>query len=69
LWLAGRPDVEVILAYAEGIKRPETFLRALALARRNRKAVIFMKVGRSAVGAEAIASHTAALAGSDTVYD
>ncbi|WP_204323170.1 hypothetical protein, partial [Streptococcus pneumoniae] len=46
-----------------------TFLRALALARRNRKAVIFMKVGRSAVGAEAIASHTAALAGSDTVYD
>ncbi|WP_163452354.1 hypothetical protein, partial [Escherichia coli] len=46
LWLAGRPDVEVILAYAEGIKRPETFLRALALARRNRKAVIFMKVGR-----------------------
>ncbi len=69
LWLAGRFDVDVILAYAEGIKRPDIFLRALGLARENRKAVIFMKVGRSAVGAEAIASHTAALAGSDEIYD
>ena len=69
LWLAERPDVSVILAYAEGIKQPAIFLKALSLARRNRKAVIFMKVGRSEVGAKAAESHTAALAGSDNVYD
>jgi acyl-CoA synthetase (NDP forming) len=69
LWLAERPDVNVIMAYAEGIKRPDIFLEALSLARQNRKAVIFMKVGRSVVGAKAAESHTAALAGSDAVYD
>jgi acyl-CoA synthetase (NDP forming) len=69
LWLAERPDVSVILAYAEGITKPALFLEALRRARANRKAVIFMKVGRSDVGAEAVASHTAALAGADEVYD
>jgi acyl-CoA synthetase (NDP forming) len=34
-----------------------------------RKPVVFMKVGQSEIGAQAATSHTAALAGSDKIYD
>jgi len=69
LWLVRRPDVSVVMAYAEGIRDQDTFVAALGYARRHRKAIVFMKVGRSAIGAEAAASHTAALAGADAIYD
>ena len=59
----------VIAAYAEGIRDGEALRSALAAAAAAQKPVIFMKVGRSKVGAAAAASHTAALAGSDRVYD
>ena len=62
------PDVKVIVAYAEGMKNPERIRNALAAARTARKPVIFMKVGRTAAGAVAAASHTASLAGADAVY-
>src|SRR5262249_59863813 len=39
------------------------------LARRRRKPVICLKPGSTAEGAAAVASHTAALAGSDAVFD
>lgn len=68
-WMAGQDDVQVIMAYVEGIRDGERFRRALALARRNRKPVIMMKVGRSEIGAKAASSHTASLAGSDAIYD
>ncbi|MDQ1081361.1 CoA-binding protein [Pseudoroseomonas cervicalis] len=58
-WMAQDPDTEVIAAYAEGIRDAESFLAALELARRNRKPVVMMKVGRSAVGSAAARSHTA----------
>lgn len=66
---AEAPDVEIIVAYAEGIKDAARIKRALGKARDARKPVIFMKVGRTDVGAKAAASHTASLAGSDAVYD
>jgi acyl-CoA synthetase (NDP forming) len=44
-------------------------VEALEVARANRTPVIFMKVGRSEVGAQAASSHTASLAGEDAVYD
>lgn len=69
LWLARQPDVGVIVAHAEGIRDGATFVEALRLAHENRKPVIFMKVGGSAAGSRAAASHTAALAGADAVYD
>ncbi len=69
LWVATRSPAKVILAYVEGIKRADLFVAALREARARGKAVIIMKVGRSAVGQEAVASHTAALAGADPVYD
>ena len=69
LWLAQSEDVKVIVVYAEGIRDGTTFIRALETARRSRKPVIMLKVGRSSSGARAAASHTGALAGEDAVYD
>ena len=68
-WLADQPDVDVIVAYAEGITDRDMLLLALERARASKKPVVIMKVGTSDVGAEAVASHTASLAGADVVYD
>lgn len=68
-WMAGQPDIKVIMAYVEGVRDGDRFRRALELARVNRKPIVMMKVGRSDVGAKAASSHTASLAGSDAVYD
>jgi acyl-CoA synthetase (NDP forming) len=67
--LAERDDVHCIMAYAESIKDGPMLVEALEVARVNRTPVIFMKVGRSEVGAQAASSHTASLAGEDAVYD
>lgn len=63
------PGTRVILLYIEGARRGPALMAALAKARGAGKPVIAIKVGRSAVGAEAVASHTAALAGGDAVYE
>ena len=67
--LAVDPDIRAIVAYAEGVRDGAGLLESLSLARSMEKPVVFMKVGQSAIGAQAAASHTAALAGSDAVYD
>jgi len=69
LWLARAPEVKVIVAYAESVRNGAIFIEALETARRHRKAVVMLKVGRSSSGARAAASHTGALAGEDAVYD
>jgi len=68
-YLVRDETTRVIVAYAEGIRDGDALRSALAEAAAAHKPVIFMKVGRSQVGAAAAASHTAALAGSDRVYD
>ncbi len=68
-WLAEDPDTDVIAAYAEGIREPEGFLAALETARQAKKPVVIMKVGTSAIGADAARSHTASIAGDDRVTD
>ncbi len=68
-WLAEDPETDVIVAYAEGIREAGSFLQALEAARQVRKPVILMKVGTSAVGADAARSHTASIAGDDAVTD
>ena len=68
-WAALAEDVAVIVAYAEGVRDGAGLRHSLDLARAAGKPVIFMKVGRSEIGAAAAASHTAALAGSDAIYD
>ncbi|QDZ00366.1 acetate--CoA ligase family protein [Nitratireductor mangrovi] len=68
-WMVEQPDINVVIAYAEGIRNRDVFVDALETAQRMEKAIVFMKVGRSEVGAHAVSSHTAALAGSDAVFD
>jgi acyl-CoA synthetase (NDP forming) len=68
-WVAEDPGTDVIMAYTEGVKNGARFIDALKAAHAHRKPVIFMKVGRSNLGAAAIGSHTASLAGIDAVYD
>jgi len=68
-WMAQAPETRVIVGCLEGIADGGKFRAALALARRNRIPVVMMKLGRSAVGRAAALTHTAALAGSDAVFD
>ncbi|MBV9841023.1 MAG: acetate--CoA ligase family protein [Sphingomonadaceae bacterium] len=67
--LAADPATSLIMLYIEGARRRGSLERGLALARINRKPVIALKVGRTQQGARAAASHTAALAGDDRLYD
>jgi acyl-CoA synthetase (NDP forming) len=69
LALAEDPQTSIILAYIEGVRDRETLIAGLQAARRERKPVIMLKVGRTSAGAQAAASHTASMAGEDRVYD
>lgn len=68
-WLAHDADTRVIMAYMEGCRDGAKLRRALAAARAAGKPVVVTKIGRTQAGARAAASHTAALAGDDAVYD
>ncbi|MBU1360889.1 MAG: acetate--CoA ligase family protein [Gammaproteobacteria bacterium] len=68
-WLADDPHTSVIMAYLEGCRDGEALKRALSRAREAGKPVVVTKVGRTDSGARAAASHTAALAGNDAIYD
>ncbi|MBO1015754.1 acetate--CoA ligase family protein [Achromobacter sp. SD115] len=68
-WLARDADTRVIMAYMEGCRDGAKLRRALAAARAAGKPVVVTKIGRTLAGAQAAASHTAALAGDDAVYD
>jgi acetyltransferase len=69
-YLGTDPETQAILLYIEsiGVGRAREFMSAARAAARN-KPVIAVKAGRMAEGAQAAASHTGALAGSDEVYD
>jgi acyl-CoA synthetase (NDP forming) len=68
-WMVEDPDIDVITAYLEGIHDARSFLAALEAARAARKPVVVMKVGRSRLGQAAARSHTASIAGDDSVTD
>lgn len=68
-WMAESPEIDVIVGYIEGVRNKESLIDGLAAAHRNRKPVVLMKVGSTEAGAAAAASHTAALAGADGIYD
>jgi acetyltransferase len=67
-YLGSDPDTRAILLYIESVTSARKFMSAARAAARN-KPVIALKAGRHAEGAQAAASHTGALAGSDIVYD
>ncbi len=62
-------STRVVLGYVEGVRDGDRFQSALASAQAAGVPVAMMKVGRSARGAAAAASHTGALAGSNAVFD
>ena len=68
-FFAEDPETHVIAAYAEGLRERDRLFQALEAARRAKKPVVMIKVGRSEAGAEAARAHTASLAGSDAVCD
>jgi acetate---CoA ligase (ADP-forming) len=59
---------DVFLLLLEDVKAPEKFKRVAEKALRADKPIIVGKIGRSDAGARAVASHTAALAGSEASY-
>ncbi|MFO1306072.1 MAG: acetate--CoA ligase family protein [Burkholderiales bacterium] len=66
--MAMTPATRVIVVCVEGVRDGPRFAAALALAQARRKAVVAIKLGASPLGAAAVASHTAVLAGSDAVF-
>ena len=68
-FMASDPETSVIAGYLEGVTDGRRLEAALRLARDAGKEVCLLKVGRSDIGRSAVRSHTAALAGSDAVYE
>jgi len=67
-YLAQDDETEIIAAYFEGVKDGKKLLKTLTDVARV-KPVIAIKGGRGKAGAKAVASHTAAIAGSTSVWD
>jgi acyl-CoA synthetase (NDP forming) len=64
---AQAPDVALIAAIVEQIKRPRQLMRAARLAHQRGKPIVFLPIGRSAAGERMIASHTGALANDEVI--
>ena len=69
-YLVDRDEVSIIAGYLEGLQGDGSlFIEACKKALEKGKMITMLKVGRTASGAAAAASHTGALAGEDAVYD
>ncbi len=68
-YLLDDPDTRVIACFIEGFKDGRKFIEVARLAAERGKPIVLIKIGRSAAGAQAATSHTAALTGSDAVHD
>lgn len=68
-WLATDAATSLIVIALEGCKDGRRLVAALQAARAMGKPVLAMKVGVSAAGAQAAATHTGAMAGADAVFD
>lgn len=67
-YLADDPDTEVIAGYVEQIRNGRRFVK-VAEKITQKKPIVLWKVGKGEAGRRAAMSHTAAMAGSDEVYD
>jgi acyl-CoA synthetase (NDP forming) len=67
-YLADDPQTKVILSYVEGFKDGSRFFEAAKEVTR-KKPIVMLKTGETPAGAIAAKSHTASLAGLDTVVD
>jgi acyl-CoA synthetase (NDP forming) len=68
-FLAQDDATKVVLAVLETCRDAPRLVRALEMAREAGKPVVVLKIGSTAAGQAAAASHTGALAGSDAVFD
>jgi acyl-CoA synthetase (NDP forming) len=68
-YFARDEGTRVITAFIESLKDSQKFLAAVDLAHEYGKPLVVYKVGRTAAGARAAASHTGALTGSDLTFD
>ncbi len=59
----------VIAGFVEGFKNARKFIEVAKLAAERGKPIVLIKIGRSDLGKRAASSHTAALTGSDALYD
>ena len=66
-YLAVDPDTEIICMYLEGVKDGRKLLRQVQVINRV-KPVILWKAGLTELGARAVASHTASLAGQEAIW-
>jgi acetyltransferase len=67
-YLGGDSETRTVIVYLESLSDGRAFLDVARMVTRS-KPVIAMKVGRSAAGARAAASHTGAMASSDAIVD
>ncbi len=67
-YLAQDEETKVITAYIEGLREGKRFFQ-MAKGITRKKPIVVLKVGKTQSGEKAAHSHTAALAGSDTVFD
>jgi acyl-CoA synthetase (NDP forming) len=63
------PATDVVMMIIETIRRPDVFMQAAERAAAARKPIVVLKMGASVKGARSALTHTAALSGSDAVYD
>lgn len=68
-YLSGDPAIKVIAGYIEGCRDADKLAQAFEMARAAGKPVAMLKAGTTAVGAAAVMSHTAAMAGRDELFD
>jgi acyl-CoA synthetase (NDP forming) len=68
-YLVDDPATDVVMMIVETIRKPDLFMQAAARAAAARKPIVVLKMGASVKGARSALSHTAALSGSDAVYD
>ena len=67
-YLASDPTTKAVIMYIEGLRESRQFMSALRALSRV-KPVVLVKVGRHSAGSKAVASHTGAMVGSDSVFD
>ena len=68
-YLLDQDSVKVIAGFVEGFKDARKLIEVAKVAAAKGKPIVLIKIGRSDLGSRAARSHTAALTGSDALYD
>lgn len=69
MYLANDPKTHIIVTFIEGIQNGQKFLDSVRECHRRGKTIIVLKTGKSEISKKAVRAHTAAMAGSDEVFN